>query len=202
MRTYEGNNDLRPAIGSTVDVCCEQPQEPTITLTVDGDYEQFAGDELLMENTIQNFSSDIAGILTAAEEIEAVITSEMIEVLEIIEIGSGGAIERFENQSDLIEGFNSNGFAIVFRVKKDANNNVVLSDQITRTLTAGKSLGSLGVTINSSPTFKQWDPDAKYVKFLVDNFDIRLTSANLLGGTVGTFFVSFLCLVVLGLLFK
>ena len=157
---YEGSDVLLPAQGTTPEQCCIAPEEPTVTIPLDADFSQLAGSPgTTLRTTFEaNFKSDIVSILNAStNDISVTVTPSMIQILDISE----GSI------------------VVTFKIKKDTTGNVILKDQISRAITAGTTFTSVGAVTNGIPTYKAYDPKAKYL-YWSDSLDMGITLEQLL----------------------
>jgi len=181
MTYYTGNDELSPHIGTTVEECCSPPETPTITVPLDADYnELIVSDGSLESETFrENFINDLVTILNDSPDITVTITANMIE---IVNIGEGSIV-------------------VTFKLLKDTNGEVVLKDQITRTLTAGTMFERVGAVSNAEPTFKPYDPKGKYF-YYSEKFKKGITLEELVISIFITISLCLFCLVILGMLFK
>tara|TARA_B100000519_G_scaffold193963_1_gene197184 strand:- start:5058 stop:6320 length:1263 start_codon:yes stop_codon:yes gene_type:complete len=157
---YEGSDVLLPAQGTTPEQCCIAPEEPTVTIPLDADFSQLAGSPgTTLRTTFEaNFKSDIVSILNSStNDISVTVTPSMIQILDISE----GSI------------------VVTFKIKKDTTGNVILKDQISRAITAGTTFTSVGAVTNGIPTYKAYDPKAKYL-YWSDSLDMGITLEQLL----------------------
>ena len=181
MTYYEGNDTLSPQIGSTVETCCAPPEIPTITVPLDADYSELIVSENSVESQTfrENFIADIVSILNASEDVTSTITADMIE---IVNIGEGSIV-------------------VTFKVLKDTAGEVVLTEQISRTLTAGTRFERVGAVTNAVPNFKPFDPKEKYL-YYSDKFKTGITLEEAVISIFVTISLCLFCLVILGMLFK
>ena len=76
-------------------------------------------------------------------------------MIEIVNIGEGSIV-------------------VTFKVLKDTTGEVVLTEQISRTLTAGTRFERVGAVTNAVPNFKPFDPKEKYL-YYSDKFKTGIT---------------------------
>lgn len=178
---YEGSDELSSIIGNNASVCCIAPTEPTITVPLDGDYAELIGDtgSTISDEFRIKFIDDIVKILNESTNITVAITADMIEILDI-EDGS---------------------VIVTFKIKKNTSGEVVLKEQISKTLLAGTQFTNTGLSMKGIATFKVYDPRAKYL-YYSEKYKTGITLGELVIGVFVTFSLCFFCLVVLGMLFK
>ena len=142
-KVYYGNSDVyTPAQGTTIETCCFTPVVPTITIPLDADYDELVGSDgsIRRDTFIQDFQSDIISILNSSEHIDTTVSSDMIEILDITE----GSV------------------VVTFRINKDRSGNVILEDQISKSIREGTTFSNVGAISNASPNYEPYDPKAKY----------------------------------------
>jgi len=176
MTYYEGNTILSPHIGTTPEECCAPPEVPTITVPLDADYDELMADETTFK---ENFISDIVGILNSSDDITFLITPEMIE---FVAIDPGSII-------------------VTFKVRKSKSGEVVLKEQIAKTLTIGKTFQRVGAVTKGEVNFKEYNPGAKF-DYYSKAFGIGISNEELVVSIIITFSLCFFCLVVMGMLMK
>jgi hypothetical protein len=181
MTYYESSDELVPAEGTTVTQCCVSPEEPTVTVPLDADYSELIGSDgsIESEGFRENFIADLIEILNASSHTTVVILPEMIDIINIAE----GSI------------------LVTFKIKKNISGEVILKEQISKTLLAGTSFTRSGGTMKGVATFKRHDPTAKYL-YYSDKYKTGITPEELAISIFVTFSLCFFCLVVLGMLFK
>ena len=170
---YGESTEYLPAKGTTEEVCCIVPEVPTITVPLDADYNELAGSAgtVLRDTFEQNFCTDIVTILNASEHIEVPVTSSMCEILDI----------------------NDGSVVVTFRINKDTDGNVVLTDQLSKAISSGTTFPTVGAVSNAEPHYKPFDPKAKYL-FWSDTLKKGITLEQL----IITIFM-FLCIISSGL---
>tara|TARA_B100000579_G_scaffold246152_1_gene202107 strand:+ start:4577 stop:12769 length:8193 start_codon:yes stop_codon:yes gene_type:complete len=170
---YGESTEYLPAQGTTEEVCCIVPEAPTITVPLDADYDEIAGSAgtVIRDTFEQNFCSDIVTILNASEHIDIPVTSTMCEILDI----------------------NEGSVVVTFRLNKNTDGNVVLTDQISKAISAGTTFPTVGAVSNAEPHYKPYDPKAKYL-FWSDTLKKGITLEQL----IITIFM-FLCIISSGL---
>ena len=176
MTYYEGNTILSPHVGTTPEECCAPPEVPTITVPLDADYDELMADETTFK---ENFISDIVGILNSSDDITFLITPEMIE---FVAIDPGSII-------------------VTFKVRKSKSGEVVLKEQIAKTLTIGKTFQRVGAVTKGEVNFKEYNPGAKF-DYYSKAFGIGISNEELVVSIIITFSLCFFCLVVMGMLMK
>ena len=178
---YEDSDELLPAIGSTISQCCVSPDEPTVTVPLDADYSELIGseDSIQSEGFKASFIADIVELLNASQHTTVVVVPEMIEVINIKE---GSVI-------------------VTFKIKKDTGGNVILKEQISRTLLAGTTFERLSTNMKGVVTFEDYDRYEKYL-YYSNTYKTGITPEQFAISIFVTFSLCFFCLVVLGMLFK
>ena len=181
MTYYEGSDELVPAEGTTVTQCCVAPEEPTVTVPLDADYSELIGSDgsIESEGFRENFIADLIEILNASSHTTVVILPEMIDIINIAE----GSI------------------VVTFKIKKNTSGEVILKEQISKTLLEGTAFTRSGGTMKGVATFKRHDPTAQYL-YYSDKYKTGITPEELAISIFVTFSLCFFCLVVLGMLFK
>ena len=59
---------------------------------------------------------------------------------------------------DITEG----SVVVTFRINKDRSGNVILEDQISKSIREGTTFSNVGAISNASPNYEPYDPKAKY----------------------------------------
>jgi hypothetical protein len=176
MTYYEGNPTLSPHQGTTPEECCETPPVPTITVPLDADYDQLMVDESKFK---EDFITDIVGILNNSDDINVTITRDMIDIV---------AIE-------------SGSIVVTFKINKDQLGNVVLKEQLQKTLRSGIAFKELSVVTKGDANFQEYDP-AKQHDHYSKTFGIGVSNEELIISIIITISLCFFCLVVMGMLMK
>ena len=176
MTYYEGNPTLSPHQGTTPEECCETPPVPTITIPLDADYDQLMVDETKFK---EDFITDIVGILNNSDDITVTITRDMIDIV---------AIE-------------SGSIVVTFKINKDQLGNVVLKEQLQKTLRSGIAFKELSVVTKGDANFQEYDP-AKQFDHYSKTFGIGVSNEELIISIIITISLCFFCLVVMGMLMK
>jgi hypothetical protein len=176
MTYYEGNPTLSPHQGTTPEECCETPPVPTITVPLDADYDQLMVDESKFK---EDFITDIVGILNNSDDINVTITRDMIDIV---------AIE-------------SGSIVVTFKINKDQLGNVVLKEQLQKTLRSGITFKELSVVTKGDANFQEYDP-AKQHDHYSKTFGIGVSNEELIISIIITISLCFFCLVVMGMLMK
>lgn len=186
-QTYYGeSNVLQPVIGTTVAECCEAPEAPTITqsleltnpvgnITTDGSSES--------EEFRNNFVQDILTILNHTDSgIGFTVTSDMIQILAVVEpLG--------------------NNVEVTFKILKNTDGNVVNKENLSRLLVPGTSFTKVGAVANTAPHFRPYDPRAKYL-YYSDKFKRGVTIEEVGISVFVTLSLCLFCLVILGIVLK
>jgi hypothetical protein len=177
MTYYEGNPTLSPHQGTTPEECCETPPVPTITIPLDADYDQLMVDESKFK---EDFITDIVGILNNSDDITVTITRDMID---IVAIDSGSIV-------------------VTFKINRERETgNVVLKEQLQKTLRSGIAFKELSVVTKGDANFQEYDP-AKQHDHYSKTFGIGVSNEELIISIIITISLCFLCLVVMGMLMK
>jgi len=178
---YEGSDELLPATGTTISQCCVSPDEPTVTVPLSADYSELIGseDSIQSEGFKAKFIADLVELLNASQHTTITVVPEMIEIINIKE----GSI------------------IVTFKIKKNTSDEVVLKEQISRTLLEGTTFRTLSTTMKGVATFEEYDRYEKYL-YYSDTYKTGITLEQFGISIFVTFSLCFFCLVVLGMLFK
>ena len=185
IKTRLVGNKLEPIVGRSVEVCCEPPQEPTVTLSFDVDnFQQVAGaeDSITRTTFVDNFRNDLVDILNNSASIQEsgiVITNEMITILNIEE---GSVI-------------------VTFKINRDANSRAVQQEQVANTITAGTTFSRVGHVTKDNPSFQAYDPTADCI-YYSDKYKICVETDTIIISIIGCLVVCFFALIVFGMLTK
>lgn len=186
-QTYYGESDvLQPVIGTTVAECCEAPEAPTITQSLEltntignittansSEYEEFTS----------NFIQDLLSILNNQDSgIGFTVTADMINILAVVEpLG--------------------NNVEVTFKIMKNTDGNVVNKENLSRLLVPGTSFTRVGGVVNTIPHFRPYDPRAKYL-YYSDKFKRGVTIEEVGISIFVTLSLCLFCLVILGIVLK
>jgi hypothetical protein len=132
---YYGNSDILLAVKGASDAeCCEAAGEPTVSLPLDADYDTLIGykGSSASEEFISNFISDIVSIINSSPHM--VTTSFDASLIEILSIEKGSII-------------------VNFKIKRDSLGEVILKEQLTKTLATGTSFQRVGAIVKGDLSF-------------------------------------------------
>lgn len=192
MTYYGDSNVLEPVFGTTTGECCQMPEEPTVTVSLSGNFA--AGttqdDSTAYQSFKENFIDDIVSILNHQDsDLEFEVTRDMVEILSIREPFS------------LAAETNSTNIDVTFKVLKNTDNKVINKEKLSRIIIPGKSFTRSNGTVSNAINFRPFDPKSQYL-YWSDTLGKGITGEQAVISVVLTVSLCLFCLVVLGLLLK